>query len=117
MAVTEMRIPVCDVCGEAWLPKKGPNRDDPASNVKRCGKCKSPNWNAGPRELRIRGHVIRPQDPDELDEQDLAEQVLEEASKHIRVERRKLGPYASGPRPKLCIHGLTRCELCHGETR
>lgn len=44
MAIRTMDIPECDVCGELTLPQKGPGRENPRENHKRCGKCKSPRW-------------------------------------------------------------------------
>lgn len=54
MAIIDLKLPKCDVCGEVWLPQKGLGRDEPrrydaAQRTKgviglRCGKCKSPRW-------------------------------------------------------------------------
>jgi len=42
--IVTIRLPLCDRCGEIWLPQKGETRRNPKL-VKRCGKCKSPSWN------------------------------------------------------------------------
>jgi hypothetical protein len=54
MALKAFLVPVCDVCGKAWLPEEGPAREDPrkydatqrANSLLplRCGKCKSVGW-------------------------------------------------------------------------
>ena len=44
MAIENMDLPKCDVCGEVWLPQKGPARSNPREFANRCGKCKNPNW-------------------------------------------------------------------------
>jgi hypothetical protein len=46
--IVTIRLPLCDRCGELWLPQKGETRTNPEL-VNRCGKCKSPNWNRSSR--------------------------------------------------------------------
>jgi DNA-directed RNA polymerase subunit M/transcription elongation factor TFIIS len=46
--IVTIRVPLCDRCGEIWLPTKGASRDNPEL-VLRCSKCKSPNWNRSGR--------------------------------------------------------------------
>lgn len=54
MGLKNRALPICDVCGEEWLPAKGFSREDPRKYDAqqraqkqpplRCGKCKSPQW-------------------------------------------------------------------------
>jgi hypothetical protein len=46
--IVTIRLPLCDRCGELWLPQKGETRTNPAL-VNRCSKCKSPNWHRSSR--------------------------------------------------------------------
>jgi len=116
MAIIERKIPRCDDCDEEWLPRKGKNREDPEKNVARCGKCKSPNWNAGPREQRLRGRRIRK--PDLEDGKTITDaiafEVLEEARqiKTDTARRALISDVRPGKRPKLCVHLLTDCPIC-----
>lgn len=58
MAVKNINLPKCDVCGEFWLPDKrlpdgslNPARENPRLS-KRCGKCKTPRWNEKERSSK-----------------------------------------------------------------
>lgn len=55
MALVTITVPKCDKCGELSLPRPGPARDNPRgmnpdkpgkTNYERCGKCKTPLWDA-----------------------------------------------------------------------
>lgn len=60
MGIKTVKLPVCDVCGEMWLPDKrlpdgshNPAREHPEL-CKRCGKCKTPRWNYKAKEAAIK---------------------------------------------------------------
>lgn len=96
MAVEQFQLPMCDVCGEAWLPLQNEARQDPRKyDAKqrrdglpplRCGKCKSPNWD-----------------------------------RNFTGDRRRKDPAATplkavpapGASPVRCKHGLLHCPQCH----
>lgn len=95
MGLKSPELPVCDNCGEVWLPKKGPARDDPRAHDAeqralpdgkplRCGKCKSLNWDINfvgdRRKKRVSSPAVEPEE---------------------------------APKPKVrCKHGLLNCEKC-----
>jgi len=60
VGIKTVKVPVCDVCGQMWLPDKrlpdgshNPAFDNPEL-CKRCGKCKTPRWNYKAREAAIK---------------------------------------------------------------
>ena len=116
MALKAFVLPVCDVCGKAWLPEEGPARDDPRAFDRkqradgnpplRCGKCKSIGWDRNYTGDRRR------KNPHELQEQ--------EASKPPK--KRRVGTKSEHRTPrqvsKRCRkHRLLHCAQCHSVSR
>jgi len=63
MAIITKDLPLCDTCGECWLPDRilpdhtpNPAFLDP-SQCKRCGKCKSMRWNHKQRDANVKKKV------------------------------------------------------------
>jgi len=87
MTIKTMEMPLCDVCGEIWLPNKGPARDNPRENAKRCGKCKNPRWDFK-HVKSIQGETRGPGNPNWL--------------ATAKDEKQK----------KLCKHRSLNCTIC-----
>lgn len=100
MAVKNIPVPFCDVCGEPWLPKfKQPDgTHNPIFNhpeqSKRCGKCKTTRWNAAGVDRRRKGvEEIVPRVTEEDVQQTLDRPVAVSAGR--------------------CKHMLYNCHQCH----
>lgn len=107
MAIERFKLPVCDVCGKAWLPdedaeykgisaRQDPRGYDEARRADgepplRCGKCKAIGWD------RIFTGDRRKKDPHGLS---LAEQKAEQERPAVK---------------KKCRHQLLHCKICHPE--
>lgn len=93
MSFVIMRLPVCDRCGEPWLPRQKEIRKHP-DTARTCGKCKSTFWNQN-------------------DETVIANQVppIDFASITPSIKR-KPAPYSTEKRKRPCKHGLLRCPEC-----
>jgi hypothetical protein len=102
MAVQSFNLPVCDVCGEPWLPQKGPAREDirkwdaeqrAVGKKVRCGKCKSEHWD---RDFVFEAHPVQ-------------EVIMPDLS---MVE---LTYIVDNPRnhPGRCRHRELNCSICH----
>jgi hypothetical protein len=106
MAVVLMQIPVCDVCGEPWLPQKGPARVDPRTHAKRCGKCKSEKWD--------RDYIFEAHDPEQAPAEDVIATIRgmpqDSNTANAIVE---LTQAAAAAVRKRCIHMLLNCPICH----
>lgn len=59
--IVTIRLPLCDKCGEIWLPRKDKTRNKP-ERTDRCSKCKSPDWNRSARA----GNKMTKEDHDRL---------------------------------------------------
>jgi DNA-directed RNA polymerase subunit M/transcription elongation factor TFIIS len=81
--IVTIDVPLCDRCGEIWLPTKGESRDNPEL-VLRCSKCKSPNWNRS----------ARPDKTMSQEDYDRLKAILKD--NHIAIEDSSLPP--DGPR-------------------
>ena len=107
-------LPVCEVCGEPWLPRKGPMRDDPTT-VPRCGKCKSPKWNASGAKMppKVTVHVdegIAPETQQAL--QKLADTaVIQLAAEGASVNRYTVQEQMHNTISR-CRHSLMNCSEC-----
>jgi hypothetical protein len=103
MAIKEIKVPFCDVCGEPWLPKfhqangmPNPIFEHPEQS-KRCGKCKSTRWNANGVDRRRK---TQPQDTTETETPEVTIADVEQT-----IDR----PLQSTAR---CQHGLYKCPQC-----
>lgn len=123
MAVVQMQIPVCDVCGEPWLPQKGPAREDPRTHAKRCGKCKSEKWD---RDY-VPGYQERLDNVIALLENPAVQQILSDNREDVIATICgmpqdsntadaivELTQAAATAVRKRCIHMLMNCPICHG---
>lgn len=98
MALIKVTLPLCDICGEPWLPdkrlpdgSKNPAYEFPELS-KRCGKCKSMRWNWKMKEALLKA---------------------EKAGKMTSFPSPVKGKPPSVSRVKTCRHGLVRCPTCH----
>jgi len=82
--IATIRVPICNGCGEPWLPQKGKTRNNP-EEAERCGKCKTPAWNKGPEG---------------------------KARRTLRAMGYSSGLPEEAPR-SLCRHRLLNCPECH----
>jgi hypothetical protein len=121
MALKAYTLPVCDVCGEAWFPEKGPARDDPRAYDQnqraqglpplRCGKCKSFGWD------RIYKGDKRRKNPHEYPMPPIgtAHHPLPKKKKSApqRATKKRRGSVLEMRPRKRCNHGLLHCPQCH----
>jgi hypothetical protein len=125
MALIQMTLPLCDVCGEPFLPRKGPARDDPRGyNLltkldpklppMRCGKCKSFGWDSNFLGDRRKKSTVYP----ELATQPAGARPILRALqvKDERERQRKASPKAQSNRSR-CKHQLYNCLICRPEAR
>jgi len=142
VGVKEFLLPVCDKCGEAWLPEKGPARRDIRGHDAvlrgkgkvgvRCGKCKSPNWDdvfrkgggvVGPVAVEV---AVSPAPGDEVTDLPTGPDMSAPACTEdlVLVERMMTAAAGSGHMPKmsvshpapggakLCRHRMMHCPVC-----
>ena len=124
MGLKEHNLPVCDQCGEAWLPSPGPARQDiraydareRAKGMKgkpvRCGKCKSTKWDVNYREKAQDVVQAQPEVP-EVSPADVVATVCGLGENPSKATLRSLGALAAAAAPaRLCRHQRLKCKVC-----
>lgn len=123
MALKAFVLPVCDVCGQAWLPEPGPAREDPRKYDReqraaalpplRCGKCKATGWDRNYTGDRRR------KNPHELTEGKHAAPTRTAKKLHVEHKPRTKGvSHKTAPRVERCRkHLLVHCPQCHPSRR
>lgn len=123
MALITRELPVCDICGEEWLPKKGPARDNPRMFAERCGKCKNPKWDykhvrgvadtGKPGRIPVENmtHGDRWNREKQKDPAAFIQKYQDLRDK--RTVNKKVSE-ANKPARKKCRHGLLDCKTCQG---